>query len=358
MKFTVNGKNLKTELECVRRVIEVKPSIPVLENVLLRSIHGRLTLTGTNLDQYIETPLEAAIDTEGSICVSAKQLSEMTKTLKTDITFELVDNFLMLTCGKIAVKMPTCPAEQYPEIPNVPGPIQLTMSGDDLRTMVQDTSMAVTTEQSRFTLMGGKFESSKTGTRLIATDGHRLAYTAVKTKGKAVEAILPIKALTEAARMANCTVDIASHNDHVRFSTGGRTLITRVLKGQFPNYEMVMPKDNDKLVAFDIAEMKDAMKRALATANPRNQSVRMTFRNNEVVLETENDECTRTEIVPIEYQSDEMALSFNIKYISEFLTSVGSGKGLLSFKNKDVQAEFTIEGYDYDYHYILMPLRI
>ncbi len=217
--------------------------------------------------------------------------------------------------------------------------------------------MAVTTEDSRYTLRGGKLESSKDGTRLIATDGHRLAFTALKTKGKKVNVLLPVKALTEAARMANCTVDIACHNDHVRFSTGGRTLITRILKGQFPNYELVMPKENDKLIAFDIATVKDAIKRALSTCNPRNQSVRIHFRNNEVTFETENDECVRTENVPVEYASDELSLSFNIKYLADFLTCVGSGKGLLSVKDANSCAQFTIEGYDYDYRYIVMPLR-
>jgi len=218
MKFTINGKTLKSELECAMRVIERKSTIPICSNVLIVADMGQVTLTGTNLDQTIITPVAHNANEHfipGAACVNAKTLSDMTKTLKNDILFEVVGEELIVSSGSITVKLPTVSRDQFPETPNVPGPIALTLDGDTLRSMVKDCSMAITTEQSRFTLAGGKLESDGDGSRLITTDGHRLAYTSVATPGL-IDVIIPAKALTEAARMANCTVDIAYHNDHIR----------------------------------------------------------------------------------------------------------------------------------------------
>jgi len=137
-----------------------------------------------------------------------------------------------------------------------------------------------------------------------------------------------------------------------------QTLITHKLTGRFPNYEIVMPKDNDKLASFDIATMKDAVKRAKAATDKRNNAVSIHFKANEAILSTTNDDCVRTEAVEIDYASDEIELGFNATYLLEYLTAVKTGKGILSFKGQNNPVAFTIEGYDYDYKYVLMPIRI
>ena len=362
MKFTTDAKLFTAELDTVRRIIPTKSTIPILQTVRIDVKGAGFTLTGTDLDQtLISKPLDCSfvsnpIDEPNSICVEAKKLSDLTKTLDGELSAILDGKYLMLSCGKINIKLPTNPADHFPETPDVPLAPVLTLTDDALRQMEKDCSLAVTTALSRFTLNGFKLESKGDLTKLIATDGHRLAYTSVSQGGN-LDALIPTQALSEVAKMANCTVDVSVTGDRLRFDTGGRTLITNKLSGNFPNYEMVMPKENDKLASFDIATMKDAIKRAKASADKRNDKVLIHFKANEAILSTTDDDCVRTESVAIDYASDEIELGFTTTYILEYLAAVKTGKGILSIKNGNTPCEFTIEGYDYDYKYILMPLR-
>lgn len=358
MKFTTDAKLFTAELDTVRRIINLKSTIPITQTVRIDVVGAGFTLTATNLDQtLISKPIISFDLIEGSVCVEAKKLSDLTKTLDGELVAVLEGKYLMLSCGKINIKLPIFAADQFPETPDVPCAPVLTLTGDALRQMEKDCSLAVTTAQSRFTLNGFKLESKGDLTKLITTDGHRLAYTSVAQGGN-IDALIPMQALAEVAKMANCTVDISSQGDWLRFDTGERTLITRKLTGQFPNYEMVMPKDNDKLASFDIATMTDAVKRAKAATDKRNNKVLIHFKANEAILSTTNDDCVRTEAVEIDYASDEIELGFNATYILEYLTAVKTGKGILSFKDPNSPVQFTIEGYDYDYKYVLMPIRI
>ena len=207
-----------------------------------------------------------------------------------------------------------------------------------------------------------------------------------------MDALIPKKALLELVKISRDGGDVAFGEDqnHIYFETGGRLLITRKLTGNFPNYEMVMPKDNDKKVVFDLADMKSAVRRISLMADERNRSIRMTVREGEVeVTAQSSEEGEGAEVVPADYTGEETLLAFNHQYLQEFLNNVGAlesaaGEGeengesdgstaatarakdskpstRISFEFKDSNAatQIRIDGEtSYDYKYIVMPLRI
>jgi len=243
--------------------------------------------------------------------------------------------------------------------------------------------------------------------RMVTTDGHRLAFIekVIDEAGdEKMDALIPKKALLELVKLSRDTdgdIQFGEDQNHIYFQTGGRLLITRKLSGNFPNYEMVMPRDNDKSVIFDLAEMKSAVRRISLMADERNRSIRMTVRPGEVEITAQSsEEGEGQEFVPAEYSAEEeVTLGFNWQYLQEFLNNVGAfenntaisdpdgisaasdanvstvketdgdkvrvkeskGATRISFEFKDANAatQIRIAGDTaYDYKYIVMPLRI
>jgi DNA polymerase-3 subunit beta len=238
--------------------------------------------------------------------------------------------------------------------------------------------------------------------RMVTTDGHRLAFIekAVTSTGEEkMDALIPKKALLELVKISRDSggdISFGEDQNHIYFETEGRLLITRKLSGNFPNYEMVMPKDNEREVIFDLAEMKSAVRRIALMADERNRSIRMTIREGEVeVTAQSSEEGEGAEVVPAVYKGEEVTLGFNHHYLQEFLNNVGAiqtntepvsavssddadaqtketdGDKVrvketntptrISFEFKDANAatQMSIAGdTNYDYKYIVMPLRI
>ena len=402
MEFTIKQSVLKEELGYIQGVVEKKSTIPVLSNILIESLgEGSIRIVGTDLDVTIRCDAEAEIKTAGSMCVQARKLFDIVRTLNGgDVHFKKEDNeWVRMKAGRANFRLAGVNREQYPEIPIFKS-APLKLSADVFNYFVQNTAFAITNEQSRFTLSGAKFMLADGVARMVTTDGHRLAFVekAIESMGdEKMDTLVPKKALLELvkiARMSGGDIQFGEDQNHIYFETDGRLLITRKLSGNFPNYEMVMPKDNDKKVVFDLAEMKAAVRRISLMADERNRSIRMTIREGEVeVIAQSSEEGEGTEVVPAEYTGEEVTLGFNHQYLQEFLnnigviensiseteesgdetaTSDGTNAGTararesaaptrISFEFKDANAatQMRIAGEtSYDYKYIVMPLRI
>ncbi len=267
------------------------------------------------------------------------------------------------------------------------------LSADIFNHFIQNTAFAITNEQSRFTLSGAKFMIDGNAARMVTTDGHRLAFIEKKLTENAptetMDALIPKKALmelTKISRDAKGDVSFGEDANHIYFEVNGRLLITRKLSGNFPNYEMVIPKDNDKRATFDAEEMKTAIRRVALMADERTRSVKMTIRTNEIEIGAQSsEEGEANEKVAAEYTGEEVQVGFNSQYLQEFLNVVGAGESeggeitekendgetvrvkeagnrlriAFEFKDGNAQTQMNIAGdKNYDYKYIVMPLRI
>ncbi len=403
MEFTISQSTLKEELGFIQGVVERKSTIPVLSNILIESLgENEIPILGTDLDVTIRCDTEAEIKVPGSMCIQARKLFDIVRTLEGGtVHFKKLENeWVQMKAGRASFRLAGINREQYPEIPIFKS-APMKLSSEIFNYFIHNTAFAITNEQSRFTLSGAKFMIADGIARMVTTDGHRLAFIekAIDDAGdEKMDVLIPKKALLELvkiSRESDGEVQFGEDQNHIYFQTGGRLLITRKLSGNFPNYEMVMPKDNDKTVVFDLAEMKNAVRRISLMADERNRSIRMTIRKGEVEITAQSSEDGEgQEFVPADYSSDEeVTLGFNWQYLQEFLNNVGAlenaatsdspsanedaevketdgdkvrvkeGRGptRISFEFKDANAatQIRIAGDGaYDYKYIVMPLRI
>jgi len=404
MEFKIKQSVLKEELGFIQGVVERKTTIPVLSNILIESIGEKeIRIVGTDLDCTIRCDAEADIIRPGSICVQARKLFDIVRALDSgDVHFKKEDNeWVTLKAGRANYRLAGVSKDQFPEIPNFKS-TPMRLPAEVFGFFVRNTAFAITNEQSRFTLSGAKFIIGDGVARMVTTDGHRLAYVerAIDDKEGVMDTLIPKKALTELVKLSRGAGDVAFGEDtnHIYFETEGRLLITRKLTGQFPNYEMVMPKDNDKTAIFDLDEMNRAVRRMALIADERNRSIRLTVREGEIEVTAQSSEQGEgSEVVQADYKGEEMQLGFNHQYLLEFLQNVGSAEMIAAeaqspaaeaaagddsysstaaataparegrtpvkiafeFKDPNAQTQMSIAGETtYDYKYIVMPLRI
>lgn len=394
MEFVIKQSVLKDELGFVQGIVEKKSTIPVLANILVESVgENNIRIVGTDLDVTIRCEAVADIKRAGSMCIQARKLFDIVRLLPdADVHFTKDENeWVKLSSGKSNFRLAGVAREQFPEVPNFKS-APMKLSADIFNHFIQNTAFAITNEQSRFTLSGAKFMIEGGTARMVTTDGHRLAFIEKKLTtepAEAMDALIPKKALmelTKISREAKGEVSFGEDANHIYFEVNGRLLITRKLSGTFPNYEMVIPKDNDKKAIFDAEEMKNAIRRVSLMADERTRSIRMTIRPNEIEIGAQSsEEGEASEKVTADYAGAEVEVGFNSQYLQEFLNVVGAGEAeandqgeketsgdtvrvketanrlriAFEFKDGNAQTQMNIAGdSNYDYKYIVMPLRI
>jgi len=396
MEFRVKQSVLKEELGFIQGVVERKTTIPVLSNILIESIgENEIRIIGTDLDCTIRCDAEAEIVTPGAICIQARKVFDIVRLLESgDVHFKKEDNeWVTMKCGRANYRLAGVSRETFPELPQFKS-TPMKLPAEVFGFFVRNTAFAITNEQSRFTLNGAKFICGDGKAKMITTDGHRLAYVErAIDAGGTIDTLIPKKALLELVKLSRGQGDVGFGEDqnHLYFETEGRLLITRKLTGTFPNYEMVMPKNNDHVATYDLDEMRSAVRRMSLIADDRNRSIRLTVREGEVEVTAQSSEHGEgNEVVQADYKGEEMTLGFNWQYLIEFLSNVGSVEMIAAesdtegevketegdkvrvrdtsapkvtiafeFKDPNAQTQMSIAGETtYDYKYIVMPLRI
>ncbi|MCW5961050.1 MAG: DNA polymerase III subunit beta [Pyrinomonadaceae bacterium] len=392
MEFVIKQSALKDELGFVQGIVEKKSTIPVLSNILIESIgENTIRIVGTDLDVTIRCEVEADIKTGGSICLQARKLFDIVRLLEdSDLHFKKDDNdWVSLDSGKSKFRLAGVSREQFPEVPTFKS-APLKISAEIFNHFIQNTSFAITNEQSRFTLSGAKFMIDNGLARMVTTDGHRLAFIEREVStdpSEKVDSLIPKKALmelTKIARDSSGDISFGEDDNHIYFEVEGRLLISRKLSGTFPNYEMVIPKDNDKVVTFDAEEMKNAIRRVALLADERTRSVRLTIKSGEIAIAAQSaEEGEAHEVVPANFAGDDVEIGFNSQYLQEFLNVATATAGeneevekevdgetvrvkdggrlqiAFEFKDGNAQTQMNIAGdSNYNYKYIVMPLRI
>jgi DNA polymerase III subunit beta len=232
--------------------------------------------------------------------------------------------------------------------------------------MVAKTQFAITGEDTRYFLNGAKFVLKPDSLTLVATDGHRLSLVEVKHQvgvSQEIGVILPKKTLLELGRLlaeGDGDITFESGENHLFFQVGTRVLISRMIDGQFPAYERVIPKGNDKRLEFERERLTSAVKRVALLSNERSRAVKFEISNGKVEVTSSSSEFGEArEQIPVDYAGDSMSISFNAQYVVDFLNVVETDIVSLSLKDEVSQAVMQpVSAEGYDYTYVIMPMRI
>ncbi len=366
MQFTIGKSAFLKELNMLQGVVEKKSTIPVLSNLLLEAVGGELWIKGTDLDLSISTRCDAEIKQEGSICVQAKKLFEIVRSLpEADIEIKLGANDQVgLVCERSRFKMPGLPKDNFPEIKTFDGGFW-PIPSDLIRTFISRTIFAITTEESRYALNGAKVELSGKGIRMVATDGHRLSFIErLSDFGDAsLDVLIPKKTLAELARLcgeSSDDVEVGNGDNHLFFRVGKRLLSSRTLTGQFPNYELVLPKENKNRIVVENSQVSSAIKRVALMADDRSHAIKFDVNDGQVNITSQSSEAGEAgESLPVEYSGPSITAGFNAQYLLDFFNVIQDGGVIFEFKdgNTGVQLKSS-EDQEYDLRYIIMPMRL
>jgi DNA polymerase-3 subunit beta len=370
MQFVVSKHDLQKELGFVQGVVEKKNTIPVLSNILIESVgESTIRITGTDLDVTIRCEMNVdEITTPGSMCVQARKLFEIARLLPdAPVSFKKEDNeWVTVKCDRARYKMVGVARDSFPEVPSFKSAPTKLPAGV-IKTFIDRTIFAITQEESRYTLSGAKFVLDESGARMVTTDGHRLAYIErkdVTTNGsQPIDTLIPRKTLSELTKLTtgfDDEISLGMDENHIYVQVGARLLISRMLYGQFPNYEMVMPKNNDKSVEFNSNLLSLAIRRVALMADEKSHAIRFHLEPNQLVISSQNaEEGEANETLQTDYAGETTDIGFNAQYLQEFLNVVGDAKTVFEFKDGNTQAQLKpSENSDYDYKYIVMPMRL
>jgi DNA polymerase-3 subunit beta len=270
-------------------------------------------------------------------------------------------------CENFRSKVPGVARDQFPEVPSFKS-APMKLSAEIFKSFIDRTIFAITQEESRYTLSGAKFILDKSGAKMVTTDGHRLAYIERRDLGQnaprePLDALIPRKTLAELTKLTASyegEISLGADENHIYFEVGRRLLISRMLSGQFPNYEMVMPKSNDKSVTFDSSKLNQAIRRVALMADDRSHAIRFHLAPGHLQISSNNaEEGEARETVATEYTGDEAEIGFNAQYLQDFLNVMGEGEVAFEFKDGNSQAQLRPAAEaDYDYKYVVMPMRL
>jgi DNA polymerase-3 subunit beta len=371
MEITVSKFELLRELTATQGVVERKTTIPILSNYLFEAGGDKLSLTATDLDLSLRTSCTAKVKKEGSCTIPARKLHDYVKLLPdADITIKLLENhWVSIRCGRSNTKMVGMARSNFPSLPMFPAAGVVKIPAQVLRSMIAKTGFAIASEESRYTLNGALMVLKPESITMVATDGHRLSHierSGTKFEGVSGEmkTLVPKKAMDELKSLLDATdaedIEFAKDESTLYFRIGGRLLTSRQLTGQFPNFEAVLPKDNNKSITVHGDELSAAISRVAQFADERSRAVRMRLEKGELKLSASSSETGESEdSIETDYNGETMAIGFNAQYLLDFLKATGEGDVRLEFKDPQSAGQMRpAESEEYKYRYIVMPMRI
>ena len=372
MEISVSKSDLLKELTATQGVVERKTTIPILSNFLFEAGGDKLSITATDLDLSLRTSCPAKVKKEGSCTIPARKLYDYVKLLADgEISIKLLENhWVQIRSGRSNTKMVGMARANFPALPLFPAESALQLPAQVLRQLIARTIFSISNEESRYTLNGALLVLKPESITMVATDGHRLAHiehvtTKLPVSGE-MKVLVPKKAMAELSTLLNNndaqTVEFAKDESTLFFRIGGRLLTSRQLTGQFPNYEAVLPRENNKFVAVHCDELSAAIQRVAQFADERSNAIRMRVEKNELKVSSSNTETGESEdSIETAYTGDSMMIGFNSQYLLEFLKVVGAGDVRFEFKDAQTAGQLRPDepaDSEYRYRYIVMPMRI
>jgi DNA polymerase III subunit beta len=368
MEIVVRKNDLLKELSLLQGIVERKNTIPILANVLLDATKDGISLLATDLDVALRSKCDATVTKPGTLTLPAKKLFEIVNALP-DTEIRIQEDkggkSVTITADRFESRMQTLPASEFPTPASETDTAVASLPGAALKRMISHTRFAITSEDTRYFLNGAQLVLAPDSMSMVATDGHRLAFVRVMEspgKGAKSEVLLPRKTLNEVARLIDGadSIEFSQGENHLFFRAGSRLLISRKIDANFPAYERVIPKSNDKSIEFDRDRLAAAVRRVRLLSNERSKAVKFAIGKDQVEITSSTPEVGEAhEVLPVDYNGAAMQICFNADYVDNFLSVVETETITLEFKDEMSQAVVKPIGAEgYDYTYVIMPMRI
>ena len=368
MKFTITREQLQEGLTAVAAAVPTKTTLPVLANILLEATKDGLRLSGTDLDIAVSTTVPAAVDQEGAITLPARKLVEIVRELPSAgirMTTQ-GEQRVTIECGRSKFKLLGLPREEFPSFPQVTFDGSSKTTARELQKLIAHVAFAASTEESRPILNGVLWQLLPDRMRMVATNGHRLAKMEIPMQSAAAqqaELIVPPKALEQFRKLfgPDDEIEIGRSDNHLGFRSATTQVFTRLIEGPYPNYEQVIPRENDKVATVEKASLMSALRRMSIVASDQTHRIRMAFGDGSCQLSvTTPDLGEAQEEITVTYEGEALDIGFNANYLLEVLKYMPTDEVRLTFKAPERAATVEPVGWDDPAAYLtlVMPLRL
>ena len=367
MKFSVSSSELNKGLSSVIGAVPSKATLPILETILFKSENGKLKLTATDLEISIVQDIDADIEVDGAVAIPARRLLETLRQLPNITVFFDVDERknINFRTDKGNYKLVGDEAEEYPEVPNLDDGVSISTTTDLIHKAINKTLFAVSSDDLRPAMMGVYFQIGTEESRFVATDGHRLVkYTNREIKAASdVNFIIPDKALSLIQKtIGGNECDITVTQDHARFQAGSTVLITRLINEQYPNYDSVIPRDNNKFLTISKDQMLSTVKRVSIFSSSTTRQIRLQLDTDKLTIRAEDLDMSSEakEAIDCEYANESMEIGFNAKYLGDVLSNIDDEEVSFEFSspNRAGIVKPTAEDETEDILMLVMPVML
>ncbi len=369
MRFTITRENLQQGLGAVAGSIPSRTTLPVLSNILIEAEEGAVRMSGTDLDTAVSVRVAADVAEPGAITAPAKKLQEIARELPGAVEFNTQGDAIQITSGRTRYRLNGLPKDEFPAFPRVDFGESWRVTGESLQQLISSVSFAASTEETRPILNGVLWQLGEGEMRMVATNGHRLAKMTlpVETTGSdgtpAGDFIVHPRALAQVQRLfrKDDTVEVGRSENHIGFRGTDVQIFTRLIEGPYPNYEQVIPRDNDKHMVADKGALQAAVRRMAIVASDQTHRIRLSLGGAMLKFAVETpDVGTATEELPVEFDGDPLEIGFNAQYLLELLRYMPTDEVKMSFKAPERAATMMPIGNEDtpDYLCLVMPLRL
>jgi DNA polymerase-3 subunit beta len=367
MKATIERATLLKSLGHVQSVVERRNTIPILSNVLMEAREdGSLRLMATDLDLQVDESVPANVSQAGAITVSAHTFFDIVRKLPEGSQVELsaAEGKMQVIAGRSRFNLSTLPRDDFPVIAEGDLPTRFELPAATLRQIIEKTRFAISSEETRYYLMGIFLHVIDDQMRAAATDGHRLARVTVPKPDGAdgmPDVISPRKAVTELYRLLEeleGTVEISLSPTKIRFGLGSAILTSKLIDGTFPDYNRVIPTGNDKLLKLDPKSFSAGVDRVSTIASEKTRAVKMSVDRDKITLSvTSPENGVATEEIPADYGADGLEIGFNARYLLDILGEIDGDT--VEVHLADAAAPTLLRENDKSNAlYVLMPMRV
>ncbi len=347
----------------VSKAVTMRSAIPVLEGILLKADGFSLTLTGYDLEMAITTKIEANVLIPGEIVISAKVFGSMVQKLICDeIEIKAEENNNCIISGGITeYNISSMESNDFPDLPNTDVENTLSLTASELKRMIETTIYAVATDDKRPAHTGEKFCFTEDYLQIVALDGYRLAIMKhdIKTNNN-IEIIIPHKTLNETVKLIgddDNLVNIAANRRFVVFSTSQYTIISRLIEGEFLDFERVLPKEHKTEVLVDTQEFISAIDRVSVLITERIKNpLRIKFENNTIIIRCITSLGKVVDEIPGEISGESLEIGFNNRYLLDALRNSNSEKVVITLNGAYSPVKITPTNCD-DFFYLVLPVR-
>ncbi len=373
MNFTIDRGALLKTLTHAQSVVERRNTIPILANVLLKADeNGTVELTATDMDIAVVEKVPADVSQAGATTVPAHTLFDIVRKLEDGAQIELggtsEEGQIALRSGRSTLKLATLPSEDFPSMSNDDMPSQFTLDADTLRSLIDRTRFAISTEETRYYLNGIYLHAAdgETGKvlRAVATDGHRLALMEAPLPAGAEDmpgVIVPRKTVNELRKLiddAEDDISVMLSDTRIRFAIDGIDLSSKLIDGTFPDYDRVIPDGNDKMLEVDCKRFERAVDLVSTISTEKSRAIKLTLGDNNLVLSaTSPDAGSATEELEVAYGDDALEIGFNSRYLIDITQQIEGD--VARFALSDAASPTVVrEMTDSGALYVLMPMRV